>query len=217
MTPRCSRYAAVIAASIAMSIEADGAGMAAAGMAGAGMADARVGIAGMADAGVADARVGIAAAASAARGGSGATAIRYVLGSCWMVTVLSSGGVPDPSADRSGVGGPMSREPEATVPAGREMSRELPGRALRRMRRMDASGRATYDAAEQGEEHAQRDGRARPHATTAAWLRHAEGAMTASDPPSRSRPLRVVVVDDHPMYRDGLRQMLATTAETEPV
>ncbi len=85
------------------------------------------------------------------------------------------------------------------------------------MRRMDASGRATYDAAEQGEEHAQRDGRARAHATTAAWLRHAEGAMTASDPPSRSRPLRVVVVDDHPMYRDGLRQMLATSAETEPV
>src|SRR6266511_6141542 len=123
MTPRCSRYAAVIAASIAMSIEADGAGMAGSARAGAGIVDARV---------------GIAAAASAARGGSGATAIRYVLGSCWMVTVLSSGGVRDPSADMSGVGGPMSREPEATVPAGREMSWELPGRALRRMRRMDA-------------------------------------------------------------------------------
>src|SRR2546426_654420 len=38
-----------------------------------------------------------------------------------------------------------------------------------------------------------------------------------SQPPARSRPLRVVVVDDHPMYRDGLRQMLATSAETEPL
>src|SRR5436190_6704364 len=29
-------------------------------------------------------------------------------------------------------------------------------------------------------------------------------------------PLRVFVVDDHPMYRDGLRQMLDASPETEP-
>jgi DNA-binding NarL/FixJ family response regulator len=45
--------------------------------------------------------------------------------------------------------------------------------------------------------------------------------MTAPEeatPAARAaRPLRIVVVDDHPMYRDGLRQMLANSPETEPV
>ena len=40
--------------------------------------------------------------------------------------------------------------------------------------------------------------------------------MTTAEP-AAGRPLRVVVVDDHPMYRDGLLQMLANSAETEPV
>jgi DNA-binding NarL/FixJ family response regulator len=107
----------------------------------------------------------------------------------------------------------MSREPEATVPRDRETSREF-----RTGSTLDALERGTYDPTEEGEGmpmKASEPPASDPPAPDPPESRPESQAETQQ--PARSRPLRVVVVDDHPMYRDGLCQMLAGSVETEPV
>src|SRR6266545_2463672 len=74
---------------------------------------------------------------------------------------------------------------------------------------MDVHESATYDPSEERE--------GLPMTASEPPASNPPESRPESQPSAGSRPLRVVVVDDHPMYRDGVRQMLAISAETEPV